>query len=169
MPETDPVLTEAFPAAAAVGTALERAGLTVAVAESCTGGLLGAALTAVAGSSAWVRGGVIAYANDVKVGLLGVPEDLLASHGAVSAETAAAMAVGVRQAAGADVGLAVTGVAGPGGGSVERPVGLVHVACSGPGSALRTAVVQGDRGREGNRSASVRAVLELCLEALAAR
>jgi nicotinamide-nucleotide amidase len=116
-----------------VGEALRVRAETVAVAESCTGGLLGARLTARAGSSDYVRGGVIAYANEVKQGLLCVPAELLERHGAVSEEVAAAMAEGARHVAGATWGLGVTGVAGPSGGSPEKPVGLVYVGCAGPG------------------------------------
>ena len=110
-------------------------GLTLAVAESCTGGLVAARLTSVAGSSDVFRGGVIAYANEVKAGELGVPEELLERYGAVSAEVAAAMAAGARGRLGADVALAVTGVAGPGGGTPEKPVGLVYLHAEGPGDA----------------------------------
>ena len=108
-----PLLEMAFPDAAALGRELIEAGLTIAVAESCTGGLLGAALTALAGSSAYVRGGVIAYADDVKAEHLGVGRHLLATHGAVSAEVAEAMAAGVRRRYDADLGVGITGVAGP--------------------------------------------------------
>jgi nicotinamide-nucleotide amidase len=99
-----------------------------AVAESCTGGLVGQRITALPGSSAVFAGGVIAYHNDVKSGVLGVPVDLLVQHGAVSEPVASAMAEGVRQVTGADYGVALTGVAGPGGGTAEKPVGLVYVA-----------------------------------------
>jgi nicotinamide-nucleotide amidase len=111
-----------------VGRALAVKGLTLAVAESCTGGLVGHRLTEVAGSSAWFRGGVIAYANEVKEQLLGVRAATLARHGAVSEETAAEMADGVRRALGADLGLGVTGIAGPTGGTPEKPVGTVCFA-----------------------------------------
>ena len=110
-------------------------GLTLATAESCTGGLVAARLTDVPGSSEVFRGAVVAYADDVKVQELGVDEAVLAAHGAVSAETAAAMAVGVRERLGADVGIAVTGIAGPGGGTQEKPVGLVFLHASGPDGA----------------------------------
>jgi nicotinamide-nucleotide amidase len=115
-----------------VADGLRSAGATLAVAESCTGGLLGARLTARAGSSDYFVGGVISYANDVKAGLLGVPRDSLERFGAVSDEVATAMADGARRATGATYALAITGVAGPDGGTPEKPVGRVHVACSGP-------------------------------------
>ncbi len=107
-------------------------GLTVATAESCTGGLVAARLTSVAGSSDAFLGAIVAYANAVKETELGVPADVLRTHGAVSAETAAAMAAGVRARLGADVGVGVTGVAGPGGGTAEKPVGLVYVHVETP-------------------------------------
>ena len=120
--------------------------LTIGTAESCTGGLVASRLTAVAGASEAFRGSIVAYANDVKAESLGVPEALLAEHGAVSSEVAAAMAHGVRKRLGVDVGVAVTGVAGPGGGTAEKPVGLVFVHGVGPGgeSSVRTEL-PGDR------------------------
>ena len=113
--------------------ALPGAGLTLATAESCTGGLVAARLTSIPGSSEVVLGGVVAYANAVKEAELGVPGSLLADHGAVSAEAAEAMAAGVRERLGADVGVSVTGIAGPGGGTPEKPVGLVYIHVSTPG------------------------------------
>jgi nicotinamide-nucleotide amidase len=107
------------------GFALRERGLRVATAESCTGGLVGHRLTNVPGSSAWVRGGVVAYANEVKESVLGVRTPTLAEHGAVSAETAGEMAEGVRRVLGAELGLAITGIAGPDGGTAEKPVGTV--------------------------------------------
>ena len=107
-------------------------GLTLAAAESCTGGLVAVRLTSIPGSSDVFLGAIVAYANAVKEAELGVPADLLREHGAVSAETAAAMAGGVRSRLGADVGVAVTGIAGPGGGSAEKPVGLVYVHAETP-------------------------------------
>ena len=111
-------------------------GLTLATAESCTGGLVAARLTAVPGSSDVFRGSVVAYADDVKERELAVPAELLAAHGAVSAEVAAAMAAGVRQRLGTDIGVSVTGVAGPCGGTPEKPVGLVYLHASGPEGEL---------------------------------
>ena len=113
---------------AAVGRLLAERRLTLATAESCTGGLVGDRLTDVPGSSSYYKGGVVAYCNSVKVGLLGVNPDELAVHGAVSEAVALQMAEGVRQRLGADVGVGVTGIAGPGGGTPEKPVGLVWLA-----------------------------------------
>ena len=110
-------------------------GLRLGTAESCTGGLVAARLTDVPGSSDVFAGSVIAYADEVKIGQLGVPEELLAEHGAVSAEVAAAMAEGIRSRLGVDVGIAVTGVAGPGGGTDDKPVGLVHFHVATPGGS----------------------------------
>ncbi|MCL6516233.1 competence/damage-inducible protein A [Alicyclobacillus sp.] len=117
--------------ASAVGRCLTAAGQTLAVAESCTGGGLSSMITGVPGSSAYFLGGVVAYDNRVKSSVLGVPESTLTVHGAVSEETARAMAEGVRNALGSDWGLATTGIAGPGGGTPEKPVGLVYVAVAG--------------------------------------
>lgn len=117
---------------AVVGEALRARGETLVVAESCTGGLLAERLTRTPGSSDTFLGGVVTYSNELKVGLLGVPPELLASRGAVSEEVAGAMARGARERLGGDWALAITGVAGPGGGSPEKPVGTVHVALAGP-------------------------------------
>lgn len=126
---------------------LRDAGATVAVAESLTGGLVGAALTAAAGSSTGFRGGVLSYATDLKASLAGVPEELLAEHGAVAAPTAAAMAEGVRDSLGATYGLALTGVAGPDG-QEGKPPGTVHLAVAGPGATqVRSVRLPGDRDR----------------------
>ncbi len=110
-----------------VGRLLRARGLTLAVAESCTGGLLGGRLTNIPGSSDYFLGGIISYSNAVKEAVLGVPAATLAAHGAVSAETAGAMAEGARRVTGADIGVSVTGVAGPGGGTAEKPVGLAYL------------------------------------------
>jgi nicotinamide-nucleotide amidase len=121
-------------------------GLTLAAAESCTGGMVAARLTSVPGSSDVFLGSVVAYANAVKESGLGVPGQLLEMYGAVSAEVAAAMAEGARARLGADVGVAVTGVAGPGGGSADKPVGLVFAHATGPAGdrSVRTEL-PGDR------------------------
>jgi nicotinamide-nucleotide amidase len=101
---------------------------TISVAESCTGGLIGDRITNVPGSSSYFRGGVVAYSDEIKEHVLGVPAEILEAHGAVSAQTATAMVAGVRRLMGSDLGLAVTGIAGPTGGTPEKPVGLVYVA-----------------------------------------
>ncbi len=135
-------------------------GLTLAAAESCTGGLVAARLTDVAGSSDVFRGGVVAYANDVKENHLGVSRDLLARHGAVSAEVAQAMAHGVRERLGADVGVAVTGIAGPDGGTEEKPVGLVLIHAVGP-DAEKSRHIELPGDRETVRSRATVAALHL--------
>jgi PncC family amidohydrolase len=165
----EPRLRTFFPEAADAGRALLDAGLTVAVAESCTGGLLGAALTALPGSSAYVRGGIIAYADDVKRDLLGVPAGVLELHGAVSEEAAIAMAEGVRAAMDASVGVAITGIAGPASDVTTKPVGLVYVCVAGPAMERRVEVLHRDRGREGNRAEAVRRALLLTAAAAAGR
>jgi nicotinamide-nucleotide amidase len=118
------------PLEAVVGDLLRLAGLTIAAAESCTGGLLMSRLTDVPGSSAYVDRGVVCYSDRAKVDLLGVPAELIAEHGAVSEPVARAMAEGVRALAGSDVGIGITGIAGPGGGTPDKPVGTVTVAVS---------------------------------------
>jgi PncC family amidohydrolase len=163
-----PLLAEVFAESRTVGEVLRAHGLRIAVAESCTGGLLGAALTAIPGSSDYVLGGVIAYADAVKSAQLDVDPALLREHGAVSEPVARAMASGARRRLGADVGVAVTGVAGPGGESAAKPAGLIWLAVAGPGAAGRTLRLDGDRGREGNRAAAVRAALELVVAAVEA-
>ncbi|GEP11735.1 CinA family protein [Methylobacterium gnaphalii] len=106
--------------------AYETAGLRIATAESCTGGLVAALLTAIAGSSAVVERGFVTYSNEAKTDLIGVPEEMLRAHGAVSEPTARAMAKGALAASRADVAVSITGIAGPGGGTPDKPVGLVH-------------------------------------------
>lgn len=139
---------------------------TLATAESCTGGLVGAALTALPGSSAWYRGGVVAYANDLKIRLLGVPAETLAAHGAVSLETARAMAQGARAAAAADFAVSITGIAGPAGGTPEKPVGLVFVGVAAPhGTATFKHHFSGSRADI--RQAATEAALRHLLEAVA--
>jgi nicotinamide-nucleotide amidase len=130
-----------------VGDALKARGWMIATAESCTGGGIASRLTDIAGSSAYVAGGVVAYADGVKTAALGVPAALLAAHGAVSEPVAIAMAEGVRARIGADVGVAVTGIAGPGGGSAAKPVGTVVIAVAVPDrpTAAKTFLFLGDR------------------------
>lgn len=138
-------------------------GLRLATAESCTGGLVGAAITAIPGSSGFYLGGFITYADEVKRGLAGVPAEVLAAHGAVSAQVAVAMAEGARSRLGADLAVSVTGVAGPDGGSEAKPVGLTYVGVAdGRGTDARRYVWPGDR--EANRQDSAVAALELALE-----
>ncbi len=143
-------------------------GVTLATAESCTGGLVGHLVTQVPGSSAYYQGGVVSYADDAKERLLGVPHALLASHGAVSAEVAAAMAEGARTALDADAGVAVTGIAGPDGGTAEKPVGLTYVAVAGADGPPRVERHVWPYDRDGNKRASAAAALRLLVDALAA-
>lgn len=144
---------------------LKKNGKTLATAESCTGGGIGHALTAVPGSSAAYCGGVISYTNAVKAGVLGVPQNILETYGAVSSETACHMAVGVRKVIGADYGVSVTGIAGPDGDGSGKPVGLVYIGVS---SVYKTEVHQyvfsGDRASV--RLQAVNAALEQVLKAM---
>ena len=138
-------------------------GLTVALAESCTGGLVAAALTETAGSSGFFVGGVVSYADAAKRDLLGVGADVLAYHGAVSAQVARAMAEGARDRFGASLGGSVTGIAGPDGGSDEKPVGLTYLGVADErGVDVRRIVWSGDRAA--NRRDSGIALIELVLE-----
>ena len=139
-------------------------GLTVALAESCTGGLVAATITDVAGSSGYFLGGVVSYSNDAKASLLDVPQATLDAHGAVSAQVAKAMAAGARARFGASLAASITGVAGPDGGSEEKPVGLTYVGLATPaGVDVRRFQFEGDRA--GNREAAARAALEWLIEA----
>ncbi|MCL6708748.1 CinA family protein [Pseudomonas sp. R2.Fl] len=143
-----------------------RRKFTVATAESCTGGLIAGALTEIAGSSSVVDRGFVTYSNQAKMDLLGVQGATLDAFGAVSKETALQMARGARLRAGVDLAVAVTGIAGPGGGSVEKPVGLVHLAVAGRnGILLHREMRYGDLGREGIRLSTVRTALDMLLEA----
>ncbi len=131
-----------------VARELTLAGATIAVAESCTGGLVSSRLTNVPGSSIFFRGGVVSYSNEMKTAWVGVPASLIERYGAVSAEVAIAMAEGARRSTGAALGLSITGIAGPGGGSVEKPVGTVHIAlASGQGTRERPFRFGGERDR----------------------
>lgn len=140
-------------------------GLTVATAESCTGGLVAHSITEIAGSSTYYLGGFVTYADDVKRDQLGVGAELLAAHGAVSAQVARAMAEGARTRIGTDLAVAITGIAGPGGGSDEKPVGLTYVAVAdGTGVDVRRHLWPGDRSA--NKRDSAVAALELLLDRL---
>ncbi len=145
-----------------LGKLLGAKGLTLATAESCTGGLIGQRITAVSGSSDYYAGGVIAYSNDVKMALLDVPEAMLLEHGAVSAPVAEAMAEGVRTRLDADLALSTTGIAGPTGGTEDKPVGLVFI-----GMAIRNRRATARKHRfDGNRDAVRMAASQAALEML---
>jgi nicotinamide-nucleotide amidase len=150
------------PIAAAVIAAAAARGLKIVTAESCTGGLVAAALTEIPGSSAVVDRGLVTYSNDAKVDLLGVPAILIAEKGAVSEEVARAMAEGALGRTSADLAVAVTGIAGPEGGSAEKPVGLVHFAAARRGrSTIHARHVFRDAGRSAIRLASVGVALSM--------
>ena len=157
-----PSLEELVELAGDVQARCLASGVRLAVAESCTGGLVQHLLTEVPGSSAYLLGGVVSYADRVKAAVLDVDPDALARHGAVSAQVAVAMAEGVRALLAADVGLAVTGIAGPEGGSEAKPVGLTYVAVADrDGHEVRRFVWGG--GRSENKRCSAEAVLRLLL------
>jgi len=143
-----------------VGQLLAAQGLTLALAESCTGGLVGHRLTEVSGSSAYFLGGIVSYSYPAKERLLGVPHDTLYGQGAVSVEVALAMARGARRVLDADVGLSVTGIAGPTGGTPDKPVGLVYVALATPEGERWEQYVWAE-DRSGNKAASAEAALDL--------
>jgi PncC family amidohydrolase len=149
-----------------LGDLLKERGWTIGVAESCTGGLLSVRITNVPGSSTYFRGAVVAYHNDLKEGLLKVRAEVIRRSGAVSEEVAREMAQGVRRLLHADVGVGVTGIAGPGGGTPEKPVGLVFVAVASPERVeSRSFRFSGDRAE--NRKRSVEEALEMLLALLA--
>lgn len=149
-------------------TAASAKGLMVATAESCTGGLVAGALTAVAGSSAVVDRGFVTYSNAAKSDLVAVPAALIEAHGAVSEPVARAMAQGAVTRSSAQVSVAITGVAGPGGGSDDKPVGLVHFAASGPDGVIHVEHRFNDIGREAVRLESVRVALGLLRDRIGA-
>jgi nicotinamide-nucleotide amidase len=148
-----------------LGTILRALGWSLAVAESCTGGLLASRITDVPGASDYFRGGVIAYQNPVKEQLLGVCAETLTRHGPVSEQTALEMARGCRRLFAAELSASITGIAGPGGGTAENPVGTVYIAVSGPRRDLSQRL-HFDGERIENKAQSVDAALELCLQAL---
>ena len=140
--------------AEALGSSLRGRRWSIAVAESCTGGLLGAMITSAAGSSDYFRGGVIAYADEVKIKLLDVPPSLIEQHGAVSEEVAAAMAVGAKESLHSTVALSITGIAGPGGGTKEKPVGLIYIGlATDAGVEVKRLQLVGDREAVRHRAA----------------
>jgi len=148
-----------------IGHALRERDQTMATAESCTGGLLGHRITGVPGCSAYYPGGAVTYSNAAKVDLIGVRTDTLAAEGAVSEATAREMAEGVRKRFQADYGLSITGIAGPTGGTVEKPVGLVYIGVAGPhGATVRRQQFRGDRAAV--KQQSVEAALALFDEIL---
>jgi PncC family amidohydrolase len=161
--ETAEVTSDALVALArVVGEALLERGLRVSTAESCTGGLVGHVLTEIPGSSAWYVGGAVVYSDALKHQLAGVPLDLLVTRGAVSTEVAEALATGIRVRLDADLGIGVTGIAGPTGATATKPVGLVHVAVAdATGVTEERHLWDGDRSA--NKRASVEAVLRLLL------
>ena len=160
---------ETLALAGTVLTACRTRGWRLATAESCTGGLVAAALTALAGSSEVVERGFVAYSNAAKTTLLGVPEAMLAAHGAVSGETATAMAEGAVARAGVDLAVSVTGVAGPGGGSAGKPVGLVHLGIARRRGPSGPVTAQSERHVfPGDRTAIRHAALIRALELLSA-
>ncbi len=150
--------------AAAVLAAYRRAGLKIATAESCTGGLIAGCLTNIAGSSAVVERGFVTYSNEAKQELVGVPTALIAAHGAVSAEVAEAMAAGALQRSRADVAVSATGIAGPEGGSEDKPVGLVYLGLCRRGAPPRHLRRVYAGGRDAVRLQTVETALELLLQ-----
>lgn len=151
-----------------VGRLLLKQRLTLATAESCTGGLIGHRLTEVPGSSEYFRGGIIAYSNDIKERLLGVSHATLEAHGAVSAETAVEMARGARCVLGTDIAVSVTGIAGPGGGTVDKPIGLTYIAVTAA-NYERVERFVWDQDRSANKRASSEAALQSVYDYLATR
>ena len=151
-----------------VGDLLRARGLTVAAAESCTGGLLLSRLTDVPGSSAYVAGGAVVYSNALKTGLAGVPAEVLAAHGAVSEPVAAALAEGIRDRTGSDVAIGITGIAGPGGGSVEKPVGMVAIGVLVRADPVRIRTFHFVGGRAQIKFFATQAALDMIRRALLA-
>ncbi len=151
-----------------VAVLLRERGLTIATAESCTGGLLAGRLTEIPGSSEYVRGGIVAYSNDAKVSQAGVPAEMIDRHGAVSGEVALALAQGARERLAADIGIGITGIAGPGGGTEEKPVGLVWITVAGPAAEPVTRSVNLPGGRADVRDRAGTVAMHLLRRALLA-
>jgi PncC family amidohydrolase len=149
-----------------IGKLLSQQHLTLATAESCTGGLIGHRLTEIPGSSEYFRGGIIAYSNEIKERVLGVSQAALEQHGAVSAETALAMARGARRVLQTDLAVSVTGIAGPGGGSADKPIGLTYIAVTAQ-DYERVARFVWESDRSGNKRSSSEAALQLVIDYLA--
>lgn len=170
-PTDDPIedatvtMEELVRLAGVVGRRLTDLGATASTAESCTGGLIGHLLTEISGSSAWYVGGAVVYSDTLKQGLVDVPADVIATQGAVSGAVAAAMAAGARSRFATDHAVAVTGIAGPSGGTAAKPVGLVFVAVAGPGgTVVERHLWRGDRSA--NKRESAHAALRLLLDRL---
>jgi len=143
----NPLLKDIFAEAKSIITLASEKGLTIGTAESCTGGLIGGAITAIPGSSAIFKGGITAYDNTIKTKLLGVSPSVIGKYGAVSEKTAERMAAGAMERLGVDIALSVTGIAGPGGGSEEKPVGTVWMGIATKDSVSATQFAYGDIGR----------------------
>jgi PncC family amidohydrolase len=152
---------------ARVGDLLRAKGWTIGAAESCTGGLVLHRLTNIAGSSAYVLGGIVAYSNQIKQSLLHVHPGTLIAHGAVSEQTASKMASGAREALGVDIAVSITGIAGPGGGTAEKPVGLTYIGVAAPDGVLVVQRHVWDGDREAVKNASAEAALQLVFDTLA--
>ena len=149
-----------------IDTTLTQRHQMIVTAESCTGGLIAGALTDVPGSSEAVHGGFVTYSNSAKSAMIGVPLDLIREHGAVSEPVARAMAEGARRTAGVAISIAVTGIAGPGGGTEGKPVGLVHFACATDEGTVVRVERFGDVGRQQVREATIMVALDLVVECL---
>jgi nicotinamide-nucleotide amidase len=161
--------TDGRPMEEVIGSMLRERGLTIAAAESCTGGLLLSRLTDVAGSSEYVLGGVTVYSNALKTGLAGVPAALIEAHGAVSEPVAVALADGVRERTGATLGLGITGIAGPGGGTAQKPVGTVAIALSGAATEARVRTFSFFGGRPQVKFQATQAAMDMVRRTLHAR
>ncbi len=149
-----------------VGTLLREQHKTIGTAESCTGGLVAHLLTNISGSSAYVLGGIIAYANEIKQGVLGVQEKTLIAHGAVSEQVAGEMALGAIRLLGVDIAVSITGIAGPSGGTPEKPVGLTYIGLADKGGIYQVQRHIWSSDREGNKLASANAAMNLVIEYL---